>query len=271
MTHRIKHFTLRNAVAFTALFVCLGGTATAAKLIGGGDIKDGSIERRDIARDAITSSRLRNDGVLSKDIRNGTIRAEDLSATVRAELGDGSGAAGAKGETGPAGPKGDTGAKGDAGTAATPGASGGMLVKDADGALAGQLLTFSTVESSSPTITFFHSGRAFIANAATGALALPLVDFYYAEPDCGGAPYHSLSYPQQTAVRSEQHPGSVYAFSSATPSPVAVQSYWSRGFYGDPSSCMNGSFTQAMVAMEPVPGDDTPPPLNGPLTYAPAG
>ena len=43
----------RNAVAYLALFVAMGGTAVAAKpLLTGADIQDGSIESADIADDS---------------------------------------------------------------------------------------------------------------------------------------------------------------------------------------------------------------------------
>jgi hypothetical protein len=44
MLAHIKRMTVRNALAFVALFVCVGGTATAGtKLIDGNDIKPGTV------------------------------------------------------------------------------------------------------------------------------------------------------------------------------------------------------------------------------------
>lgn len=57
------------AVAFTALVVALGGTATAATMIGNAQLR----------KNAVTSSKIRNSSVLGADIKSGTIPLRDLS------------------------------------------------------------------------------------------------------------------------------------------------------------------------------------------------
>jgi hypothetical protein len=106
--------------AVGVLVFALGGTATAAKLVDGSDIRNGSITGADIKSGSITSA----------DIKSGSITASDLSkATEKALDGkDGkNGAAGPKGETGaagPQGPKGENGATGPQGPAGEDGVSG---------------------------------------------------------------------------------------------------------------------------------------------------
>lgn len=66
------------AVASIALFVALGGTATAAKVLitSSSQIKNGTIQRADLARDAVNSTR----------VRDGSLRMEDLSSAARGEI-----------------------------------------------------------------------------------------------------------------------------------------------------------------------------------------
>ncbi len=82
--------TLIAAIALLCL--AAGGTATAAKLISGKDV--------------------RNSSLTGADVRNGSLGSKDLSSAAKRSL---RGAAGAAGVAGPAGPAGPAGAKGDAG------------------------------------------------------------------------------------------------------------------------------------------------------------
>jgi hypothetical protein len=98
--------TFVNLVAAACLFVVLGGDSfaagaatSAAHLITGKNVKDGSLT--------------------GADIKNGSLTAADLAPGLGATGPTGAtGATGAKGDTGPAGPQ---GAKGDTGTAGAPG------------------------------------------------------------------------------------------------------------------------------------------------------
>jgi hypothetical protein len=76
-------------VAMIALFVALGGGATAGILITGADIQDGSITGNDIRNNSIlsrdvrngqlTGNDIRNNSVLSRDIRDGQLRERDFA------------------------------------------------------------------------------------------------------------------------------------------------------------------------------------------------
>ena len=151
---RLKNFALRNAVAFVALFVCLGGTATAAatlvdganikrgtitseqvkeRSLRGGDIAKGAVTQKTVKNETLLSQDIRDGHVLSRDVKNGGIREEDLSPELRATVTRGAdGARGAQGEQGPAGDG-----------AGETGSAGGFLVKDADGTTAGPLLNLA--------------------------------------------------------------------------------------------------------------------------------
>jgi hypothetical protein len=92
-------------VAFAALFAATSGTAVAAKLI--------------------TGKQIANNSIGGADVKNGSLQAKDLSAKARAAL---QGAAGPQGATGPAGPKGADGAPGAPGAVGAPGLSGREIV-----------------------------------------------------------------------------------------------------------------------------------------------
>jgi hypothetical protein len=102
-------------VAVLALVLGLGGTATAAKLIGSKDVK--------------------NNSLTGADVKNGSIGAKDLSKAAKLELrgaagtaasgaAGSTGAAGATGSVGPVGPQGPAGPKGDQGAPGAQGATG---------------------------------------------------------------------------------------------------------------------------------------------------
>ena len=99
--------------AVTALAVG-ATTATAAKLITGADVKNNSLTGADIKN------------LRSGDIRDGSIQARDLSAAVRSAIARAgtSGSSGADGATGATGGRGATGTAGAAGPQGAPGQNG---------------------------------------------------------------------------------------------------------------------------------------------------
>ena len=102
---------MRNTIFATAAVAVIvgGGSATAARLITGKDIRDGSITARDIRQAGISLNRL----------SKGTQRLlRTTSANSFSGNSQSAGPKGDKGDTGPAGPQGPKGDKGD------PGASG---------------------------------------------------------------------------------------------------------------------------------------------------
>ena len=97
MTRILGNGRYANVTATMALIVALGGSAYAANSVRSRDIKNGEVKRVDLADNAVTSGKVRNGTLLSKDFRRGQIPA------------------GATGATGATGPKGDKGDKGDPG------------------------------------------------------------------------------------------------------------------------------------------------------------
>lgn len=95
-------------VSMAAVVLAVGGTASAAKLIGGSQILNGSLTGADVRSNSIPGS----------DLRNGSVTPGKLSASVRQQLGA-TGPAGPTGPTGPAGPQGPKGDTGDPGTSIT--------------------------------------------------------------------------------------------------------------------------------------------------------
>jgi hypothetical protein len=99
-----RHLSYANVIATLALFIALGGTATAAGrlLITGADVQDHSLT--------------------GADIKNGSIGTSALSSLARLNLKGAqgpAGLAGAPGATGAAGPAGPQGDRGPAGTGVT--------------------------------------------------------------------------------------------------------------------------------------------------------
>lgn len=98
-THILNHVRRVRptaVLAALALFAALGGTATAATLITGATIKNGSVTGKDLKNSTLTGSK----------VKNGSLRAASLGASARPSL------KGASGEAGPAGPGGSAGGPG---------------------------------------------------------------------------------------------------------------------------------------------------------------
>lgn len=108
-----------TAISCVALFVALSGTATAATMISGKEIKNNSVTGADVKSSSLTGS----------DIKNRSLTAADLSPAAISSLK----AAGTAGPAGPAGATGPQGPKGDAGAPGTPGADGAAGADGAQG------------------------------------------------------------------------------------------------------------------------------------------
>jgi len=85
-----------TVIASLALFVALGGSATAATLITGAQVRNGSISGKDV----------RNSSVTGVDVKNGALGSADFGKSTKAS------AKGARGEQGPAGQAGSAGGQG---------------------------------------------------------------------------------------------------------------------------------------------------------------
>jgi hypothetical protein len=104
--------TYANVTATLALFIALGGTATAAVTlerdsVTSREIASNAVRSAEIAKDAVRSPEIRADAVRSSEIQDDTIRLEDIADGARQAL---------EGERGPAGPQGPAGPEGPSGT-----------------------------------------------------------------------------------------------------------------------------------------------------------
>ncbi|MCA1984353.1 hypothetical protein [Nocardioides nematodiphilus] len=104
-----------TVAAVTASLIVGGGVgAYAAGQVTGHDIKNHSITGKDLAKNAVNGT----------SIKDGSIGLEDLAPGVAGSLGDGATNTPQAGATGPRGPEGLKGDKGDAGAPGAPGAPG---------------------------------------------------------------------------------------------------------------------------------------------------
>ena len=125
MSRTRSRLTFANVVSVLALFVALGGTATAAVLVTGKNVKDGTLTGKDIKNNSVASADVKDRSLLAKDFKPGQL------------------VSGAPGPVGPAGAPGEPGAKGDTGAAGTPATklwvvvdSGGTVVRSSGGVTA---------------------------------------------------------------------------------------------------------------------------------------
>jgi hypothetical protein len=141
----------RNAVAYLALFVALGGTSWAAvtlprNSVGSAQLKRGAVKSPDVGRGAVTS----------RAIRNRTIQRQDLAANVLTT--------GPAGPVGAAGPAGAPGAPGPTGPSGAPGPTEGQSV-DGSSATAGNL------HRDPATVTTSRAGRLLVSKSVTSMSA----------------------------------------------------------------------------------------------------
>ncbi len=108
-----------TVIAVIALIAACTGSATAASLITGKQIKNGSVTGADLRNNSVTGADLRNATVANRDVKKGTLAADRLSAAAIASLSrpGPSGPAGAQGAAGPAGAQGPAGPQGATGVA----------------------------------------------------------------------------------------------------------------------------------------------------------
>lgn len=230
------------------LIVAAAGTATAARMITGADIKDGTI----------TSADIKNATIKGEDIKTGTIGEMSLADSVKSKLNTGGpqgpkgetgqqGATGSPGATGPKGDPGTQGPKGDPGVAAP----GGFIIKDGDGnAVSG----FVSVEYD------------LFARVVDGGLwqyrwdgALMKRTIYFPNSDCTGTPQEVFdsSIPPNPQHRVYGENDQAYRYGTNPPAVVTSQSYFSS------VGCVNQTVQYPKVELVPV---DAPPVLKGPLT-----
>jgi hypothetical protein len=102
---RSSRLTFANVTSVIALFVALGGTATAAVFVTGKNVKNGSLTGRDVKNKSLTGRDVKNSSLGSKKIKNGNLLAKDFKAGQLPRGGQGAtGPGGAAGKDGSAGP-----------------------------------------------------------------------------------------------------------------------------------------------------------------------
>jgi hypothetical protein len=106
-----------TCIATVALLLAVTGTATAAGLITGAQIKDNTVGSPDLRNNGVATQDVRNNSLTSLDVADGSLKAVDFAA---GEL--------ATGPAGPAGPAGTVGPAGPAGPQGAPGVSGLEIV-----------------------------------------------------------------------------------------------------------------------------------------------
>jgi hypothetical protein len=138
-------------VAIVAVVIAAAGTATAATLITGADVKNGSLTGADVKNGSLSGS----------DVRNRSLGISDISLSARNAL---HGQRGAAGSNGTAGAKGATGASGVTGSTGSSGATGatgapGTTTVSAPG---------GGFTGTNPNVTFTGSGVTIAADANSG-------------------------------------------------------------------------------------------------------
>ncbi|CAN5164377.1 hypothetical protein BH20ACT16_BH20ACT16_05530 [soil metagenome] len=103
-------------IASVALFTSLGGVGYAAATIGSAQIKDNSIQGKDIRNGQVKSADMARNAVTSGTVRNGSLLAADFKA--------GQLRVGPQGPARGVGPTGDRGTNGTNGTNGAPGTAG---------------------------------------------------------------------------------------------------------------------------------------------------
>ncbi len=132
-----------TAIATVALIAAFGGTATAANLVTGKDIK--------------------NNSVTGKDVKRGSLQTSDLSKKARASL------KGNAGQAGPAGPQGAPGANGKAGPKGETGPQGpATLPTVRTKTLASDALVADTEET---ILSFAPPAGQYVINAKVSSFA----------------------------------------------------------------------------------------------------
>lgn len=225
---------LKSSAGFVVLIVvglilAAAGTATAAKLITGDDIKDGTI----------TSADIKNGTIQGKDIKKGTIAEKRLSDEVKAKLNSG-------------GPQGATGPKGDQGAPAP----GGFIVKDGDGNTVDGIVSVGPYDWS-----FFwrEVDGALWQYAWDGTLSSATI--YYTGEDCTGNPLQLWTGSSISPNPQRRVYGNAQGFRFGSKPPTVIT--WASSFDGGCQNVYPPYTSHKMVELVPV---QAPPKLKGPLT-----
>ena len=141
----------RNAVAYSALFLALGGTSYAAARL-----PAESVGTKELRRAAVTRAKLHRDAVTSLSVKDRSLKRIDFAP--------GQLTAGPKGDKGDPGAKGDQGPKGDPGAKGDPGPTLGVAGIDTGGG--SSTPTAGAVASATKAVTLTSRSRLFVIGSA---------------------------------------------------------------------------------------------------------
>lgn len=164
MIHRLTRSPLTIAATIAVLFLAVGGSATAAKLLTGKDIKNHSITQADVKKQSLTG----------KSIKNGSLGLRDMNGSVRKAL-LAKGTAGTAGQAGSQGAPGGQGPQGPAGENGVPGAHGPVgprgpsdaFVAESFFHLIDSVATRRIVTKTLPAGTFVVSGKTSLTSTSS--------------------------------------------------------------------------------------------------------
>lgn len=199
-----SNLTYANVIATLALFLALSGaTAFAASQLG---------------KNSVGSKQLKKNSVTAAKIKNGAVTQAKISSAAQTAL---------KGATGPLGPQGPPGAAGN-----------GVLVRDANGALIGELIDDPSVASlGGPTVV--TPGGYALTLGWDGSLPARPPNIPYALPNCQGPAYLGTGAGSETVTTSTKRlvyeiaPGTFEVPARPTSSVTGI------GSYEEGSSCSN--------------------------------
>ena len=143
----------RNAVAYVALFVALGGVSYAAV-----SLPRNSVGTAQLKRGAVRAADVRAGAVTSRAIKDRTIQARDIAPGVTLQ-----GVAGPVGPAGPAGPAGAAGTRGADGAEGPQGVQGPPGPTEGTGADQLGANPLADGSNSGPDLTTTRRGRVFLS------------------------------------------------------------------------------------------------------------
>lgn len=131
---KLKKVQPATLIAMLALFIAIGGTATAASgLINGKSIKKGTITAKQLKKNAVTGKKIKNRTITKNKLNKKLVKAFTKTGGPAGPTGatGPKGSNGAVGATGPAGAKGATGPKGSTGGKGQAGPAGIVAARNA--------------------------------------------------------------------------------------------------------------------------------------------
>ena len=284
--HFIRRPSPALLVASLALFGALGGTsfaeplaARASALIGGGDVRDGSITGKDVkngslatadlARGSVAAKHLRPNAVTGRAVQDGTLTARDLApGTLAAVSAAGpagpAGEPGAAGAPGAAGPQGPAGPAGPAGPQGPAGPSGFVRALEIDApfgplslpGFSGNTITTPAGCQTSP-YTAQAGDVAILSVSGTGSPTASVNDVMYvnAMQKIGNGTWVSLNAANTDAAESLQD-GTAYAAAQAvSPLQAGTVYRWGVGLASNNAVTISPGYCRGTVMIVREPAD----------------